>query len=153
LGVMIPARLQLCIFRMSITRISPTSRQPNCSIQLRRRIDDRKGVQTASQRGASEWGTCLSCAILMKSGDILPTVCRQCFSKYCYGGGEISSCNRNTLLFFMKLNCLNCAQPCFNPRTNKKVPTPASWRSPRSRRSFRVGSIIEERNRTQNRKA
>lgn len=45
------------------------------------------GVQMASQGGASDWGTCLGCAILIKSGYELPTACHKCFSKYCYGEG------------------------------------------------------------------
>ncbi|KAH7317691.1 lysophospholipase [Rhexocercosporidium sp. MPI-PUGE-AT-0058] len=42
------------------------------------------GVQIATQGGDSTWGTCLGCAIMMKTGETLPSACRACFEKYCY---------------------------------------------------------------------
>lgn len=42
------------------------------------------GVAVASQGGNEGWGVCLGCAIMMKSGNILPTACEKCFEQYCY---------------------------------------------------------------------
>lgn len=42
------------------------------------------GVVIATQGGDSEWGTCLGCAMMMKTGQALPSACTACFAKYCY---------------------------------------------------------------------
>jgi lysophospholipase len=42
------------------------------------------GVQIASQDGDANWGTCLGCAIMKKTGQALPSDCTACFTKYCY---------------------------------------------------------------------
>jgi lysophospholipase len=42
------------------------------------------GVGIATQGGDSAWGTCLGCAIMMKTGQPLPSDCTACFAKYCY---------------------------------------------------------------------
>ncbi|KAJ9301546.1 hypothetical protein DTO271G3_1681 [Paecilomyces variotii] len=42
------------------------------------------GVALASQPSSSNWGTCLGCAILSKTGSTLPGECTGCFNKYCY---------------------------------------------------------------------
>ena len=42
------------------------------------------GVQVADQGGEAGWGTCLGCALMMNTGQALPTACTTCFQKYCY---------------------------------------------------------------------
>jgi lysophospholipase len=42
------------------------------------------GLAMANQGGEKGWGTCLGCAIMMKTGTRLPTDCQACFQKYCY---------------------------------------------------------------------
>lgn len=42
------------------------------------------GVQIATQGGSETWGTCLGCAIMMKTGRELPEDCEECFEEYCY---------------------------------------------------------------------
>ena len=42
------------------------------------------GVEIATQGGDYAWGTCLGCAIMMKTGQSLPNGCTACFSRYCY---------------------------------------------------------------------
>lgn len=38
----------------------------------------------ATQGTYQEWSMCLACAILMKTGQMLPSRCSDCFGKYCY---------------------------------------------------------------------
>jgi lysophospholipase len=42
------------------------------------------GVQIANQGGKDGWGTCLGCALMMKTGQTLPSDCPACFTEYCY---------------------------------------------------------------------
>jgi lysophospholipase len=42
------------------------------------------GLAMANQGGEAGWGTCLGCAIMMKTGNALPSDCTACFAKYCY---------------------------------------------------------------------
>lgn len=42
------------------------------------------GVAMIEQGGVSDWGTCLGCAIMMKTDQALPGACKACYSKYCY---------------------------------------------------------------------
>lgn len=42
------------------------------------------GVQVATQGGEAGWGTCLGCALMMKTGQALPADCGACYTKYCY---------------------------------------------------------------------
>lgn len=42
------------------------------------------GVLIGTQNGDAMWPTCLGCAIVKKTGDALPSSCRDCFTKYCY---------------------------------------------------------------------
>jgi lysophospholipase len=42
------------------------------------------GVSIASQGNDTEWGTCLGCALMMKTGQTLPSTCEACFDEYCY---------------------------------------------------------------------
>ncbi|XMA14846.1 hypothetical protein WAI453_007637 [Rhynchosporium graminicola] len=42
------------------------------------------GVGIGTQGGDGEWGTCLACAVMMKSGQALPGECEACFERYCY---------------------------------------------------------------------
>lgn len=44
------------------------------------------GVAMASWNGSATWGTCLGCAIMMKTGTTLPTACAACFEELCYHG-------------------------------------------------------------------
>jgi lysophospholipase len=44
------------------------------------------GVEIASQGGDASWGTCLGCALMMKTEQALPSECQACFAKYCYYG-------------------------------------------------------------------
>ena len=44
------------------------------------------GVSIASQGGKEGWGTCLGCALMMKTGQTLPGGCAACFEEYCYYG-------------------------------------------------------------------
>jgi lysophospholipase len=44
------------------------------------------GVEVATQGGKAGWGTCLGCAIMMKTGQALPSECGSCFEEYCYYG-------------------------------------------------------------------
>lgn len=45
------------------------------------------GQQIASQGGDADWGTCLGCAVMGKSGGTLPGECEACFAEYCYVAG------------------------------------------------------------------
>jgi lysophospholipase len=42
------------------------------------------GVGIATQGGDPGWATCLGCALMMKTGQSLPSDCTACFAKYCY---------------------------------------------------------------------
>ncbi|MCJ1226174.1 hypothetical protein MMC12_002823 [Toensbergia leucococca] len=42
------------------------------------------GALVASKNNDPMWPTCLGCAIMMKTGDALPSACTGCFSTYCY---------------------------------------------------------------------
>ncbi len=44
------------------------------------------GVEIVTQGGKAGWGTCLGCAIMMKTGQALPSECTSCFKEYCYYG-------------------------------------------------------------------
>ena len=44
------------------------------------------GVEIASQGGKADWGTCLGCALMMNTGQTLPSDCQACFAEYCYYG-------------------------------------------------------------------
>lgn len=44
------------------------------------------GVEIATQGGDAGWAVCLGCAIVMKTGQMLPDGCRACFEKYCFNG-------------------------------------------------------------------
>jgi lysophospholipase len=44
------------------------------------------GVSIAIQDGKEGWGTCLGCALMMKTGQALPVDCEACFEEYCYYG-------------------------------------------------------------------
>ena len=44
------------------------------------------GVSIASQGGNEGWGTCLGCALMMKTGQALPVGFEACFEEYCYYG-------------------------------------------------------------------
>ena len=41
------------------------------------------GALVATQNADPEWPTCLGCAIVMKTGEVLPDACAACFTKYC----------------------------------------------------------------------
>ncbi|TVY18030.1 Lysophospholipase, partial [Lachnellula arida] len=42
------------------------------------------GVQVVTQGGKAGWGTCLGCAVMMKTNQTLPDDCTACFAEYCY---------------------------------------------------------------------
>ncbi|CAD6447821.1 256de11b-f485-4b5e-a351-179bd70b34f3 [Sclerotinia trifoliorum] len=42
------------------------------------------GVEVASQGNDEDWPTCLGCAFMEKTGQVLPSECTACFTKYCY---------------------------------------------------------------------
>jgi lysophospholipase len=42
------------------------------------------GNEIATQGGKSGWPVCLGCAIMMKTGEALPSACTACFEEYCY---------------------------------------------------------------------
>lgn len=42
------------------------------------------GVQVMTQGDDAQWGLCLACAIMMKTGETLPAGCADCFDEYCY---------------------------------------------------------------------
>ena len=42
------------------------------------------GVGIGTQGGDAAWPTCLACAIMKKTGTVLPAACTDCFAKYCY---------------------------------------------------------------------
>ncbi|TVY30354.1 Lysophospholipase [Lachnellula hyalina] len=42
------------------------------------------GVQIVSQGEKAGWGTCLGCALMMKTNQTLPDDCTACFADYCY---------------------------------------------------------------------
>lgn len=42
------------------------------------------GVQVMAQNGTAGWGTCLGCAIMMKTSKTLPKACGPCLDEYCY---------------------------------------------------------------------
>jgi lysophospholipase len=44
------------------------------------------GVEVATQGGREGWGTCLGCALMMKTAQALPSECATCFEEYCYYG-------------------------------------------------------------------
>ncbi|CBY01712.1 hypothetical protein IAQ61_010053 [Plenodomus lingam] len=60
----------------------------------------RNGYNVATQgnstrEGASNWPTCVGCAILSRSlernGESVPEVCQQCFSQYCWNGTVVET--------------------------------------------------------------
>lgn len=44
------------------------------------------GVEVATQGGDAGWATCLGCALMMNTGQALPSDCTACYAKYCYNG-------------------------------------------------------------------
>lgn len=44
------------------------------------------GLQVATQGGKADWGICLGCALMMKTGQALPSACQACYEEYCYYG-------------------------------------------------------------------
>jgi lysophospholipase len=44
------------------------------------------GLQVAIQGGKADWGTCLGCALMMKTGQALPNACQACYDEHCYYG-------------------------------------------------------------------
>lgn len=42
------------------------------------------GIQIASEGGNAMWPTCLGCAIVMKTGNAMPSSCGSCIKTYCY---------------------------------------------------------------------
>lgn len=48
----------------------------------------------STREGASNWPTCVGCAILSRSlernGETVPDVCKQCFTDYCWNGTTVS---------------------------------------------------------------
>jgi lysophospholipase len=49
----------------------------------------------STRQGASDWPTCVGCAILSRSlernGQAIPEVCSQCFDEYCWNGTMVTS--------------------------------------------------------------
>ncbi|KAI5200048.1 lysophospholipase [Aureobasidium subglaciale] len=44
------------------------------------------GNAIATQNGDEQWPVCLGCAVMKKTGSVLPEACTACFDKYCYSG-------------------------------------------------------------------
>jgi lysophospholipase len=44
------------------------------------------GVGIATQGEKGGWGTCLACALMMKTENTLPSDCTACLAEYCYYG-------------------------------------------------------------------
>jgi len=48
----------------------------------------------STRQGASNWPTCVSCAILQRTlqrnGDAIPQACQQCFNEYCWNGTTVA---------------------------------------------------------------
>jgi lysophospholipase len=44
------------------------------------------GVGIATQGEKAGWGTCLACALMMKTENTLPSDCTACLAEYCYYG-------------------------------------------------------------------
>lgn len=44
------------------------------------------GNEIATYGGSDTWGTCLGCAIMLKTNTTLPSACTACFDEFCYGG-------------------------------------------------------------------
>ncbi|KAI5207140.1 lysophospholipase [Aureobasidium subglaciale] len=42
------------------------------------------GNAIVTQNGDEQWAVCLGCAVMKKSGSVLPEACTACFDKYCY---------------------------------------------------------------------
>lgn len=42
------------------------------------------GVGIGAQGGAEGWGVCLGCAVVLKTGGVVPEECEECFGKYCF---------------------------------------------------------------------
>ena len=49
----------------------------------------------STREGASNWPTCVGCAILSRSlernGEAIPQVCQQCFTDYCWNGTTVET--------------------------------------------------------------
>jgi lysophospholipase len=49
----------------------------------------------STRQGASNWPTCVGCAILSRSlernGEAVPQVCQQCFTDYCWNGTVVET--------------------------------------------------------------
>ena len=60
----------------------PTAKLEYTEAETEGMVDN--GIQIATEGGNAMWPTCLACAVMMKTGDKLPSSCGSCFDTYCY---------------------------------------------------------------------
>ena len=60
----------------------PTAKLEYSQAETEGMVDN--GVMIASEGGDAGWPTCLACAIVMKTGEAMPSSCGGCFSRYCF---------------------------------------------------------------------
>jgi len=80
----------LTIIYLPNTRYSFDSGQPSSRFEYVKADSEamiKNGRDIATQNGDREWPVCLGCAIVMKTGEAMPTECKACFEKYCYVRG------------------------------------------------------------------
>ncbi|KAI4135567.1 MAG: hypothetical protein LQ347_000568 [Umbilicaria vellea] len=60
----------------------PTAKLEYLQAETEGMVDN--GIQVASEGGNAMWPTCLGCAIVMKTGNVMPSSCGSCMKTYCY---------------------------------------------------------------------
>jgi lysophospholipase len=74
----------------------------------------------STREGASNWPTCVGCAVLSRSlernGQAVPDVCKQCFQQYCWNGTTVEkSAPYNPQMIFKEVNATDSGVGRFVP--------------------------------------
>jgi lysophospholipase len=74
----------------------------------------------STREGASNWPTCVGCAVLSRSlernGQAVPDVCKQCFQQYCWNGTTVEkSAPYNPQMIFKEVNASDSGVGRFVP--------------------------------------
>jgi lysophospholipase len=74
----------------------------------------------STREGASNWPTCVGCAVLSRSlernGQAVPDVCKQCFQQYCWNGTTVEkSAPYNPQMIFKEVNAKDSGVGKFVP--------------------------------------
>ena len=74
----------------------------------------------STREGASNWPTCVGCAVLSRSlernGQAVPDVCKQCFQQYCWNGTTVEkSAPYNPQMIFKEVNAKDSGVGRFVP--------------------------------------